>query len=275
MALSLGRCSARLQAGICLHIQCRPEGRRYSITTSRSLASTLSPTFTSFFVTLPSIGAYTVDCIFIASRTRSRSPFLTCCPTSTATLEIAPGMGAPTCPGSPASAFGRACTVARKALSRMVTSRGCPFNSKKIFRVHQIAHQVGMRNLLFRLFLDGRHRLLEIHGCKMVRRPSGHRLGAAQNYGLKPLRPAALGLAERPREHFHHGIWQSQVVIRPQPLQVLHTHIVADEEDRQIAHNFARRRHLYDVSAREVHFRIRASDFMPARPQPHRLGLFP
>jgi len=59
----------------------KPAQFAYSITSNKSFASTLSPTLASFFVTFPSRGAYTVDCIFIASSTRSRSPFFTCSPT--------------------------------------------------------------------------------------------------------------------------------------------------------------------------------------------------
>ena len=45
------------------------------ITISRSFASTFSPTFASFFVTAPEMGAYIVVCNFIAYITISRSPF--------------------------------------------------------------------------------------------------------------------------------------------------------------------------------------------------------
>jgi len=50
----------------------------------------------------------------------------------------------------------------------------------------------------------------EIHGARWFRRPSGHRLGARAKLRMEPLWPAALRLAERPSEHFHHGL-QRQV----------------------------------------------------------------
>ena len=37
--------SARLQAGMCLHLQCRPEGRRYKSIPQASSQQTLKPSF--------------------------------------------------------------------------------------------------------------------------------------------------------------------------------------------------------------------------------------
>ncbi len=47
------------------------------------------------------------------------------------------------------------------------------------------------------------------------------RLRAFQNHLLQALRPAAFGLAQRALEHLDHGCGQRQVVIRPEPLQLL------------------------------------------------------
>lgn len=55
--------------------RCRRGVRVYSITSSKSFASTLSPTATSLLVTSPATGELTVVCIFIASITTSLSPF--------------------------------------------------------------------------------------------------------------------------------------------------------------------------------------------------------
>ena len=107
----------------------------------------------------------------------------------------------------------------------------------------------------------------------MFARPSGRRLRAAQDHGLEFRRPAALGFAQRSGKHFHDGIRQRQIVIRPEPLQILHRHIVADEENRAVADDFARRRDLDDVAEREIQFRVGVRDFLPARAESHGFGL--
>lgn len=78
----------------------------YSITTSKFLAPPSAPGCTSSFTTFPLTGAFTVVCIFIASITSRRSPLETIWLTSTDTLDTAPGIGAPTCPGCAGIGFG-------------------------------------------------------------------------------------------------------------------------------------------------------------------------
>jgi hypothetical protein len=85
-------------------------------------------------------GQYGVYFVFqsmeiIASITSRRSPFFTSAFSSAVMLVTEPGIGAPTCPGFAGSAFARAGTAGCSALSRTVTSRGCPFSSKNTVRV--------------------------------------------------------------------------------------------------------------------------------------------
>jgi hypothetical protein len=56
---------------------------------------------------MPAAGAWTVVCIFIASRVRSLMSFANLVPALTAKLETRPGIGAPTWSGSAGSAFWR------------------------------------------------------------------------------------------------------------------------------------------------------------------------
>src|SRR5690606_31669831 len=59
-----------------------------------SPAATWAPGWTVISVTVPSVGAVTVCCIFMASRTRIVSPALTRSPGAATTETTAPGMGA-------------------------------------------------------------------------------------------------------------------------------------------------------------------------------------
>src|SRR6476469_7877845 len=106
----------------------------HSMVSRRSRASTFSCADTYTFLTTPVTGAYTVDCIFIASITSNRSPFWMRCPDLMCRIVIAPGIGAPTSPGLPGSALTRALAAALRDLSRISTSRGCPFSSKNTVR---------------------------------------------------------------------------------------------------------------------------------------------
>ncbi len=55
--------------------------------------------------------------------------------------------------------------------------------------------------------------------------------------------------------------------------QILQFQIVAQQIQRQVAYNFARRRHLHDVAESHVHVRIHARYFGPASAQSYRLRL--
>jgi hypothetical protein len=71
----------------------RPKGsltgtiRHPSSTTSKSLADTTAPGFTSTSFTFASRGQYTAVSIFIASIDSNRSPAFTACPFTAATVE--------------------------------------------------------------------------------------------------------------------------------------------------------------------------------------------
>ncbi len=85
--------------------------------------------------TTPARGAVTELYIFIASRVKRGSPFLTRCPTVTATREILPGMGAPTSLGSSGLALGRDFCSTTTLLSVTETVRETPLSSKLTARL--------------------------------------------------------------------------------------------------------------------------------------------
>ena len=66
--------------------------------------ATCAPGWTLISVTVPAVGAVTVCCIFMASRTRTTSPAATSWPASTATCTTVPGIGASRLPLATASA---------------------------------------------------------------------------------------------------------------------------------------------------------------------------
>ena len=64
-------------------------------------------------------------CIFIASITSKRSPFLTLFARARRVIDVtAPGIGAPTCPGLFGSAFARCADSTFRTYRVTVTSRG-------------------------------------------------------------------------------------------------------------------------------------------------------
>ena len=71
-----------------------PEGDTQTAESSEKTAKEETPAATSMLATVPSSGATTSFSIFIASRIRRTSPFLTACPTDAFTERIFPGIGA-------------------------------------------------------------------------------------------------------------------------------------------------------------------------------------
>src|SRR5688500_16384204 len=74
------------------------------MTASTAPDSTWAPGVTESSETTPSVGAVMVCCIFIASRTTTTSPLVTCCPSATATVTTAAGIGARSDPSATTSA---------------------------------------------------------------------------------------------------------------------------------------------------------------------------
>mmetsp|Transcript_14871 Transcript_14871/g.45023 ORF Transcript_14871/g.45023 Transcript_14871/m.45023 type:complete len:283 (-) Transcript_14871:1096-1944(-) len=102
---------------------------------TRSLAATLSPTLTWMASTVPATGAARVVSIFIADKIKRGSPTSTAWPCLARSSMTTPGIGAPTEPGTFASAFGLWTCFSVECSSSIFTDRGDPFSSKKTSRV--------------------------------------------------------------------------------------------------------------------------------------------
>ncbi len=123
------------------------------------------------------------------------------------------------------------------------------------------------------LLLQPAGHLVEVDGRQPCARAPLRRLPLAENHRLEPLRPAARRASERSEEHIDDRVGQRQAVIRPQRLELRHRHAVRHQEDRHVAHDLARGRHLHDVAESAVHVGVGVCDLRPAIPESHPLGL--
>ena len=64
-----------------------------------------------------------------------------------------------------------------------------------------------------------------------------------------------------------------QVVVRRALFELVHGHVVIDQEDGHVADHFAGGRDLDDVAEGQVDLGVGARDFVPARAQAHGFGL--
>ncbi len=103
----------------------------HSNSINRSWASMFMPTVAGTDLILPSRSARSSVSIFMASIASSASPCSMRWPFFTLTLTTRPGIGAATCLGLSASAFGWLLTSCARLRSVMSTVRGWPLSSKK------------------------------------------------------------------------------------------------------------------------------------------------
>ena len=73
-------------------------------------------------------------------------------------------------------------------------------------------------------------RFFEMHGRESRTGTAAVRLTILQDKFLQLFRPAALRRSKHAGEHFNHRIWDRQMMVRAQPLELLHGHSVSHQE---------------------------------------------
>ena len=112
-----------------------------SITIGRFFESTFVAGVDEHLSDLPTHRRVDGDRIFIASITSSRSPRLTLAPTSTEIAVTAPGIGAPTWPALPGSAFARISSLPFSDASRTTSH---PVLVREYFDMATMLRQLGV-----------------------------------------------------------------------------------------------------------------------------------
>ncbi len=138
--------------------------------------------------------------------------------------------------------------------------------------IHQIVEEVVVADIALQALGQLGLFLFQVDLGRFRAGASGGGLAVAQDDLLQRLGPTALGLAEATGEHVHHAGGEggrAGVEIE----HVTRLDALGEEENREVAHDLARRGDLDDVAKEEIDLAVVADDFGPALAQAQRGGL--